>query len=186
MKNKKSIILLVSLIVTSIFIILRLFFGIIHNSYIINIFLIISYLLIFILNLLNLIKKDSINLIFNVIHIMFLMISLILILLLSFNICLSWFLGKQVTINTYSKPNNNKEALMNIYYADIEPMMPPIELVYEKELFLGFKCRVVLKTNSDNLNTYDLETEYNNLEKLNDKGFCNYKIKNSIIEFIYQ
>lgn len=84
----------------------------------------------------------------------------LLILLLFINL-LKFIFGTVKTINTYVFPNNEKESLSNIYFADNTSISVPIQLVYEREFILGIKCRVSIKVNSNNIEPYNLGEEYN-------------------------
>jgi len=167
-------ILLLSSIFAIIILFLKFKFGIMHKYTIINIVAVLAIIIIIIFNIMCIFKFKKICL--KIIHII---LSIILICLTSYLILinlLNLLFGPVKTINTYVYPNNNKETLSNIYFADNTHISTPIQLVYEKEFILGIKCRVSIKVNNDNTNLYNLEEEYNKLKNISDKGFCNYKL----------
>ena len=153
---------------------LKFKFGIMHKYFFINVISILGIIAIIIFNLKYIYKCKKIYL--KIIHIV---ISIII-------ICLTFYLilvnlinmvfGPVKTINTYVFPNNSKETLSNIYFADTTSISTPIQLVYEKEFILGIKCRVSIKVNSDSTELYNLEEEYNELENMKTESFCNNKL----------
>lgn len=171
----KQKILLILTIVSVILIVLYWVFGIVHKYSIINILVLVSFIIIVALNFksMKLIK----NKIIKIIHII---LAIILALLIVYTVFLTSTLiflgGKTTTIDKYTFPNNKKESLKNVYYADIMPISPPIQVVYEKKIIFGIKCSIKIKSNVENAETFNLEEIYKEIDNKNN-GFCNHKLK---------
>lgn len=82
-------------------------------------------------------------------------------------------LSDKATIeNIYYFPDNKKEMLKNLSYPDRPEIYPLVQVVYEKELFLGLKCMVTIKDNDENTELFDLEEIYKEINDKKNTGFC--------------
>lgn len=172
---KQKLPLLLS-ILAIILLILNKLFGIKHDSTLINVLTLVSFAVIIILNITAIYKMKK-NF-YQVINIILVILLFLMLIYKIFTSLILFVIGPTTVINEYTFPSNSNETLKNIYYKDMSKVTPPIHVIYEKELLLGIKCSIVIKSNTESTEIFDLEEIYNTeLKNAKNLGFCNYKIK---------
>lgn len=172
MKIFKNLTWLLSILMIGLFIVHEVF-GIVNKSFVINILIYISFIILLVLNIiiLNKIERNKTEKLYAISLVgMMSVLSVIIIILYFLN-----FTGNKNTHEVFTFPDNEAEQLKIVSLNELGE--GTMYVVYEKQLKLGFSCFTNIKIDKNMNIKYDLEKIYKELTENKDAGFCYYSMR---------